>query len=198
LPGADKTRKPYPHDVAKAKQLLTEAGHPNGIDLDLWVSTTPPFPKVAQTIQANLAQANIRVKLVQRDASSMREAARNGKTDIALKDWYADYPDAENFLYPLLHSANRGVGGNVSFFSNATFDSVVSKARREPDDKKRFALYREADSLAHEQAPMLFMFFYTELYAVQPWLKGFTVPSIFTGERWTMAHIERPPKTAPK
>jgi len=45
---------------------------------------------------------------------------------------------------------------------------------------------------------MLFMFFYTELYAVQPWLKGFTVPSIFTGERWTTAHIERPPKTAPK
>ena len=74
----------------------------------------------------------------------------------------------------------------------------MSKARREPDDQKRFVLYREADSLAHEQAPMLFMFFYTEVYAVQPWLKGFTVPSIFTGERWTAAHIERPPKPAAK
>lgn len=197
LDGYNPSLGAYPYDTARARALLREAGYPNGIDIELWTSQSEQFPRIAQTIQAYLARVGIRVKLVQRDASSMREAARNGKTDIALKDWYADYPDAENFLYPLLHSANKGVGGNVSFFSNATFDSVVSKARREPDDQKRFALYREADSLAHDQAPMLFMFFYTELYAVQPWLKGFTVPSIFTGERWTTARIERPrPATA--
>jgi ABC-type transport system substrate-binding protein len=188
----------YPYDTTRARALLKEAGYPNGIDIELWTSQSEQFPRMAQTIQAYLARVGIRVKLVQRDASSMREAARNGKTDIALKDWYADYPDAENFLYPLLHSANLGVGGNVSFYSNATFDSVVSAARREPDDQRRFALYREADSLAHDQAPMLFMFFYTELYAVQPWLKGFTVPSIFTGERWTTTRIERPVSAAAK
>lgn len=198
LDGYDPALTPYPYDSAKARALLKQAGYPNGIDIELWTSQSEQFPRIAQTIQAYLARVGIRVKLVQRDASSMREAARNGKTDIALKDWYADYPDAENFLYPLLHSANKGVGGNVSFFSNATYDSVVSAARRESDDRKRFALYREADSIAHAQAPMLFMFFYTELYAVQPWLKGFTVPSIFTGERWTRAYIEQPKKTAPR
>ncbi|HEY7899278.1 MAG TPA: ABC transporter substrate-binding protein [Gemmatimonadaceae bacterium] len=192
LDGFDPSLAAYPYDSARARALLREAGYPNGIDIELWTSQSEQFPRIAQTIQAYLGRVGVRVKIVQRDASSMREAARNGKTDIALKDWYADYPDAENFLYPLLHSANRGVGGNVSFFSNATFDSVVSRARREPDDQKRFALYRQADSLAHAQAPMLFMFFYTELYAVQPWVRGFTVPSIFTGERWTKAYIERP------
>lgn len=198
LDGFNPSLAAYPYDTTRARALLREAGYPDGIDIELWTSQSEQFPRIAQTIQAYLGQVGIRVKIVQRDASSMREAARNGKTDIALKDWYADYPDAENFLYPLLHSANRGVGGNVSFFSDAAFDSVVSKARREPDDQKRFVLYREADSLAHEQAPMLFMFFYTEVYAVQPWLKGFTVPSIFTGERWTAAHIERPPKQPAK
>ena len=53
---------------------------------------------------------------------------------MILKDWYADYPDAEDFLYPLLHSASRGAGGNVSFYSNPAFDSVVTarapRARR--------------------------------------------------------------------
>ena len=198
LDGYNPSMQPYPYDSAQARALLTQAGYPNGIDIELWTSQSEQFPRIAQTIQAYLGRVGIRAKIVQRDASSMREAARNGKTDIALKDWYADYPDAENFLYPLLHSANRGVGGNVSFFSNATFDSLVSQARRQPDDQKRFALYRQADSLAHQQAPMLFMFFYTELYAIQPWLKGFTVPSIFTGERWTEAHIERPPKPTQK
>ena len=192
LDGYDSTLTPFPYDTLRARELLRQAGYPNGIDVELWTSQSEQFPRIAQTIQAYLGKVGIRVKLVQRDASSMREAARNGKTDIALKDWYADYPDAENFLYPLLQTANRGVGGNVSFFSDSAFDSVVSAARREPDDAKRIALYRQANAMAHEQAPMLFMFFYTELYAVQPWLKGFTVPSIFTGERWTRAHIVRP------
>ncbi|MDQ2889359.1 MAG: ABC transporter substrate-binding protein [Gemmatimonadota bacterium] len=193
LDGYDATLAPYPYDTTRARALLREAGFPQGIDIELWTSQSEQFPRIAQTIQAYLARVNVRVKLVQRDASSMREAARNGKTDIALKDWYADYPDAENFLYPLLHSANRGVGGNVSFFSDSAFDSVVTMARREPNDARRIALYRQANSIAHDQAPMLFMFFYTELYAVQPWLQGFTVPSIFTGERWTQARIVRAP-----
>ena len=56
---------------------------------------------------------------------------------MILKDWYADYPDAENFLYPLLHGANKGSGGNVSFYSNPRFDQIVTASRRELDESKR-------------------------------------------------------------
>ncbi len=198
LAGFDSTRAPYPYDPAKARALLAEAGYPNGVDVELWSSQSEQFPRIAQTIQAYLARANIRVKLVQRDASSMREAARKGNTDIALKDWYADYPDAENFLYPLLHSANAGVGGNVSFYHNATFDSVVSASRREQDPAKRAALYRQADSIAFEDAPMIFLFFYKEVDAVQPWIKGYVVPSIFNGQRWTTVSIKHEAKAGTK
>lgn len=195
LPGFDSSRTPYPYDPARARALLREAGYPNGIDIELWSSQSEQFPRIAQTIQAYLARANIRVKLVQRDASSMREAARKGNTDIALKDWYADYPDAENFLYPLLHSSNAGVGGNVSFYHNATFDSVVSASRREQDPAKRNLMYRQADSIAFADAPMIFLFFYKEVDAVQPWITGYTVPSIFNGQRWTRVAITRTDST---
>jgi ABC-type transport system substrate-binding protein len=191
LPGGDSTRKGYTHDVAKAKQLLAAAGYANGIDIELWSSQTPPFPRIAQAVQANLKDAGVRVKLVQRDASSMREAARAGQTDMALKDWFADYPDGENFLYPLLHSANKGVGGNVSFYSNPKFDNLVTNARREQDETKRTAMYKEADEMAFEDAPMIYLFFYKELYAVQPWIRNFVVPTIFTGQRWTDVTIVR-------
>jgi len=191
LPGGDSTRTGYARDLAKAKQLLTAAGYPNGIDVELWSSQTPPFPRIAQTIQANLLEAGVRVKLVQRDASSMREAARAGQTDMALKDWFADYPDAENFLYPLLHSANKGVGGNVSFYGNAQFDKLVADSRREQDEARRVSLYKQADQLAFADAPMIYLFFYKELYAVQPWITNFKVPTIFTGQRWTDVAIQR-------
>src|SRR6476659_4594225 len=147
LGGADAARKGYGHDVAKAKQLLAAAGHPNGIDVELWAATTDQSPRLSQAIQANLAEAGIRAKIVQRDASSVREAARKGASDLYVKEWWADYPDAENFLFPLLHSKNKGPGGNVSFYSNSKFDALIDQAQHEQDESKRNALYTQADSM---------------------------------------------------
>jgi ABC-type transport system substrate-binding protein len=191
LGGFDTNRKPYAYDVNKAKQLLAAAGHPNGIDVELWTSTTDQSPRISQTLQANLAAAGIRAKIIPRDASSMREAARKGQTDLALKEWWADYPDAENFLYPLLHSKNKGVGGNVSFYGNPKFDALVDQAHHEQDEAKRNDLYTQADQVEFNDAPMIYLFFYKDMYAVQPWIKGFTVPAVFSGQRWTDVTISK-------
>lgn len=191
LEGADPTRAPIAYDTAAARALLTAAGYPNGVDLELWSSQTAPWPRLAQTLQAYLGAVGIRIKLVQRDASSMRAAARAGQTDLVVKDWYADYPDAENFLYPLLHSANTGAGGNVSFFADSAYDRLVDASRREADAAKRAALYRSADSLAYTKVGMVPLFFYNEVYAVQPWVKGFEVPVVFSGQRWTSVGVGR-------
>ena len=121
----------------------------------------------------------------------MREAARKGQTDLALKEWWADYPDAENFLYPLLYSKNAGPGGNVSFYSNPKFDALVDQAHREQDETKRNSLYTQADQLQYNDAPMIYLFFYKDVYAVQPWIKGFTVPAVFNGQRWTDVTISK-------
>ena len=64
------------------------------------------------------------------------------------------------------------------------------RARRTQDDAARAALYREADALAFADAPILYLFFYNELYAVQPWIRGFQVPTIFNGQRWGGVSIE--------
>lgn len=190
LEGSDTTRTPYSYNVGLAKQLLAEAGYPTGITVKLWCSQDATMSRVAQSIQGYLKAAGINAELVQRESASMREAARKGEADLVLKDWYADYPDAENFLYPLLHSANAGVGGNVSFFKDAAFDAVVNDARKETDAAKRGALYLRADSIAFDRAPMLFLFFYNELYAVQPWLKNWQAPTIFNGQRMVGVQID--------
>jgi peptide/nickel transport system substrate-binding protein/oligopeptide transport system substrate-binding protein len=185
LDGSDKTRMGYPFDTLRARQLLKEAGYPNGVDLELWTSTTPIYVRIAETLQGYLSLAGFRIKIVQRESAAARAAARNGQADLFVKDWYADYPDAENFLYPLLHSANKGVGGNVSFYANPQFDSLVSAARREQDEAKRIEMYRQADDMAFKDAPLIYLWFYSELYAVQPWIQGFQPPVIFNGQAWT-------------
>ena len=190
LPGADTTRAPYAYDPAAAKRLLAEAGYPNGIDVELWTSTTPIFVRMAETIQSYLNAAGIRTKLVQRESASAREAARKGDVDLFIREWYADYPDPENFLFPLLHSQNAGVGGNYSFYASPEFDRVVDASRREQDDARRVALYQRADSIAFHDAPVLFLFFYNDLYAIQPWISGFTPPTIFNGQDWKGVEIK--------
>lgn len=191
LGGADSTRRPYPYAPDSARALLAAAGHPQGIDVELWTGTTPIMVRVAEAIQAYLGAVGIRAKLVQRDAASARAAARKGETDLFLKDWYADYPDAQNFLEPLLGGSNTGAGGNVSFYRNRRFDQLLDAARREPREAERDVLYREADSLAYADAPMVTLYFYDRLYAVQPWIRDFAVPVIFNGQRWTHVAIVR-------
>ena len=191
LPGFNPNRQALAYDTSAARQLLREAGYPNGVDLELWSSQTSPWPRLAQTLQAYLGAVGIRLKLVQRDASAMRAAARAGQTDLVVKDWYADYPDAENFLYPLLHSANSGAGGNVSFYNNPSFDKLVDEARREPDSDRRNSLYQSADSLALQDMALVPLFFYNDMYAIQPWVKGFEAPVIFNAQRWTGVSLTR-------
>ena len=192
LAGADTSRARYAYSVAKAKELLAAAGHPTGIDIELWHSQDAVIARLAQTVQGYLNAAGIRTKLVQRDAASAREASRKGETDMTLKTWYADYPDADSFLYPLLYSGSKGPGGNVSFYANPAFDKLVLAARREQDDTRRASLYRSADSLAYADAAMVPLFFYNDLYAVQPWIRNFKVPTIFNGQRWTDVKIAGP------
>lgn len=189
LDGADESRQAYAYDTLKARQLMQEAGFASGIDVDLWVGSNPLYLRIAETLQAYLKSANIRVKIVQRESAAAREAARNGQADLFLKDWYADYPDAENFLYPLLHSASLGVGGNVSFFQNPEFDRIVSASRRELDEGRRVALYKQADALAYTEAPVIFLHFARTSLGVQPWIKGFEVPMIPNGQRMTNVTI---------
>ena len=197
LDGADTTRARFGYDPAKAKELLAAAGHPNGIDIELWHSQDATIARLSQTVQGYLNAAGIRTKLVQRDASSAREAARKGETDMTLKTWYADYPDADSFLYPLLYSGSKGPGGNVSFYASRAFDRLVLASRREQEDAKRAALYRSADSLAYNDAPMVPLFFYNDLYGVQPWIRDFKVPTIFNGQRWIDVKIAGPEQPNP-
>ena len=134
----------------------------------------PIYVRIAETCRPISTLSGIRVKIVQRESAAAREAARKGADGSVLKDWYADYPDAENFLYPLLHSANKGVGGNVSFYSERAVRLARDRCRAaSPTRRSASRSTRRPTQIAFRDAPMIFLWFYSELYAVQPWISGF-------------------------
>ena len=190
LAGSDTTRPRYGYDPGAARALLAEAGYPRGIDVQLWrTAANVELSRVAQAIQAQLAEVGVRVELVERDASSQREAARKGETDMVILDWWADYPDADNFLYPLFYSGSFGPGGNYAFYSDPVTDTMLLRARRTTDDAARTDVYRRIDERVYRAAPWLYLWFPTDLWARRPELAGWDVPVIFNGQRWTRARV---------
>ena len=186
LPGGDTTRPAFDYDPARARQLLAAAGVSSGFPLQLWrTADNETLGRVAQAVQADLAQVGIRVEIVSRDAPSQRAAARAGNADMALLDWWADYPDGDNFLYPLFSSASFGPGGNYAFYSDPVTDSLILAARRTQDDAARTALYHTIDARTHQAAPWLYLWFPVDLWAQSPTITGWELPVIFNGQRWT-------------
>ena len=185
LVGYDSTRAPYRHDPELAKRLLAEAGYPDGFPLQLWRTQRTELGRIAQAVQSDLGEVGITVEIVERDASSAREAARAGEADMFISDWYADYPDAENFIYPLFHSRNAGPGGNMAFLRNAALDSMIMEMRSTPDSARKANLSRAIDEAIFEQAPWLFLWFPVDMWAVRPEVEGWKIYAVFTGQRWT-------------
>ena len=98
-------------------------------------------------------QNNAQVEIIERDAPSVRATVRNGEADLFLGDWYADYPDPENFSYPLFHSSNKGPGGNYAFLSDTALDGMIERARSTPDTLEKARLSRAIDARVFELAP---------------------------------------------
>jgi ABC-type transport system substrate-binding protein len=187
--GYDSTRAPYGHDPDQAKRLLADAGYPDGFAIKLWRTQRAELARLAQSIQQSLAEVGIRAEIVERDASSARAAVRNGEADLFLTDWWADYPDPENFNYPLFHSRNKGPGGNYAFLSDAALDSMIVRARVTSDEGEKAQLARDIDVRVFDLAPWIFLWFPVDLWAARPEVKGWRFPLVFTGQRWT--EVER-------
>ena len=189
--GYDSTRVPYGYDPARARQLLSEAGYPNGFSIKLWRTQRAELARLAQSIQQNLTEVGIRAEIVERDASSARAAVRNGEADLFLTDWSADYPDPENFNFPLFHSRNKGPGGNYAFLADAAVDSMILRARATTDEAEKARLSREIDARVFDLAPWIFLWFPVDVWASQPDVKGWRIPLVFTGQRWMEAKRTR-------
>lgn len=183
LPGYREDGEPYGHDPARARDLLAEAGA-TGITFDVYFRSLALNQRFLEAVQANLADVGVTMNLQQRDWTAVRQAMQQGELDAYLANWYADYPDAENFLYPLFFSGMAGAGGNAAFYSNAAVDSLILQARRTLEDDTRITMYARADSLIQADAPWIFTVHPVDADIVQPWIEGYEIPRVFYANKW--------------
>ena len=104
----------YPYDPEGAKALLAEAGYPDGFDTELYAYNVAPNDRIAQAIQADLAEIGVNAELRTQAQSTVIEAGGAGQAPLLWSGgmaWIADYPDPNNFYWPILACASNIPGG---------------------------------------------------------------------------------------
>jgi len=182
--GANPAVKAYPHDVAKARALLAAAGYPHGFATTLSYSTAPrpylPEPqRVAETLQANLAQVGITATLQPYEWGVFLDRIKHGLHEMCLIGWTGDNGDPDNFFYPLLdqNSAHKdGTAQNYSFWRDPAFHRLMLAGQAAVEDAKRKPVYQQANAMVHDQVPAVPLVHTTVPIVLKSSLKGF-VPS---------------------
>lgn len=187
-PGLDGHRphlEGYGYDPEKARALLAQAGYPDGLSFEVHMSNSDVNVQLFEPIQLMMAEAGIDMQIVLRDFSSMLEDTTRNAIDAFYASWLADYPDAENFLYPLFHSDNFGAGGNRTSFSHPEVDRLIEMAQAEADRDKRIALYHEIEDLVLELAPRVFLFYGQTWVVHRPEVQNYRLYRIFNANKMT-------------
>ncbi|MBQ0016599.1 MAG: ABC transporter substrate-binding protein [Bacteroidales bacterium] len=159
LPGHDSTCG-YPYNPSLARQLLAEAGYPNGKGLKtITLSTTANYLDICKYIQQQLQLLGIDIKIDVCPPAALSEQVAQGKSPWFRKSWIADYPDAENYL-SLFYSPNRAPAGpNYTHFSNQTFDNLYQQSIACANPEQRVQLYRQMDKIVMTEAPVMVLYY---------------------------------------
>lgn len=173
--------EPQRKGIDKAKQLLAEAGYPNGRDaktgqpLLLHLDTTSSGADGKARLDWYIAQfAKLGIQLVIRatDFNRLQDKLRRGTAQLFFLGWNADYPDPENFLF-LFHgpqSRAKTQGENAANYSNPEFDRLFERMKHMPNGAERQAIIDRMIALLRHDAPWVWSFFPKDYTLQHGWL----------------------------
>jgi len=181
MPGYDsKGVRGYSYNLDTARALMAAAGYPGGkgfpaVSIQLNNGGGRNL-LVAQAMQQMLSKLGVNVGLKQLEWPQHQEALENGRAPLYRLGWVADYPDPENFLN-LFNSRTIPASGpsqiNSARYANPAFDSLLTLAIGTLDDAERMRLYQQAEQVAVDDAPMIFIYNDMDFRVVQPYVQNY-------------------------
>lgn len=158
-------------NVEEAKQLLADAGYPNGEGFPSISYTTndSAYHKVvAEYLQQAYAELGINLQVNIVEWPSFTPMRRNGEYDMARNGWVGDYTDASNML-DLLYSTN---GNNDGKFNNADYDAAMELSRTTTDVEERSKALHTAEDILMEEAACIPLAYYNDFWLQSPKVTG--------------------------
>jgi peptide/nickel transport system substrate-binding protein len=149
----------YPYDVNKAKDLLKQAGVPDGFSVDFWYMPVSrpyyPDPKpIAEAFAADLAKVGIKGNLKTEDWTQYL-TDRRGKFPAWMLGWTGDNGDPDNFLYVFFGQLHTEKSPNENSWDNKAVRDQLAKAQATTDQAERTRIYQQVAQTIHDECPRL-------------------------------------------
>ncbi len=169
----------YRRDLARARQLLKEAGYPDGFEISMDHGDQTPYPEVAQVLQNSLAQVGIEVKLNKLVSAQLWPKYRAQKHELILARWGPDYIDPHTNAQPFADYKAKQLCWRNAYYNDKT-SGLIQAAGVEMNDDKRISLYQEANRIIQEEGPYAFLFQPLYQHAVRKNVENFYAAPTFS------------------
>ena len=163
----------YEGNLEKAKQILAEAGYPNGEGLPtfeyLYNSESEGHRLIGEALQDMWGKLGVKINLVSQEWATFLNTRKNGDYDIARNGWLGDYNDPISFLDMWI----TGSGNNDAQWSNPEYDKLISQIKTETDTAKRFELMHKAEDMIFEDWMLCPIYYYVDIFLLSTKVESF-------------------------
>lgn len=178
-------------DLPAARALLAEAGYPEGQgapEIELLFNTSENHRLVAEALQAMwLENLGLQISLHKMENKTVLETRRTGSFEMLRSVWIADYIDPTSFLDVFRSDS----GNNYTGWANADYNRLLFEADRTTDPAARFALLQNAEAMLLEAAPIIPLYSFTHVFAIDPAVRGWH-PTILDHHPYKHVWLEAP------
>ncbi len=170
----------YGYDPRHARELLVQAGYPGGTGLPslaIWAGARHEgVLREHAMMRENLKAIGVTAEFhYDTDWPSFSRLLSEGRMPMFLYAWYADVPDPDNFLFKLFQSQSSR---NFMRYADPRVDSLLLRARNEADVPRRVELYRRAEQVILDDAPIVPIWHYSYERLFQPYVRSVEVSGL--------------------
>lgn len=191
--------KLFDYDPEQARQLLAEAGYPNGEGwpgVEVIYNTSENHRKIAVALQQMWKdELNINITISNQEWKVYLDSIDTMNYAIARRGWIGDYVDANNFLDMYL----TGGGNNNTGFAEPAYDEMIARlAPRAKTQEERYKIFYEAETMLMEQMPILPIYTYSSKHLLHPSVRDMpanlmdhlNLKYVWLDENWNAANEE--------